>query len=424
MEAYGYIYLTTNLINGRRYVGQHSKPKFDKDYLGGGTKLRGSLKKYGRQNFKVQLIQYIYTQKGITAAHPKITKTQSFLSWWEQYWIKKLHTHVSEDGYNLQTGGGQFGRHSKEMKKANSERQLNWSPEKKAAKTKKELQTKENKSPEEKAIERKKRSVARKKRITKQSTIDKTKQNWKDKSKEEVSKIRDKQKKTISNWSEERKQKYHQDLSIGVLKANEEKAICKYCGKEVSKVIINRDHNEKCRKNPNRIWLQCPKCEKKFTQEHYLLTHINRYHYELVEQGLFPHKDIQSKQELKDIAQRRGNTISEKSQEEKDLTSKKRKTTNANKSQEEKDLRNERFNNTFKNKPQEEKDKSRVKKSSSITKSWDNYTDQERKERSNKTSITKKNQPRNYICQYCGGAYKSKKWLDKHLILNQKLEDV
>ena len=26
---YGYIYLTTNKVNGRKYIGQHAKPEFD-----------------------------------------------------------------------------------------------------------------------------------------------------------------------------------------------------------------------------------------------------------------------------------------------------------------------------------------------------------------------------------------------------------
>ena len=44
---YGYIYVTTNLINGRKYIGQHAKPEFDESYYGSGTALKPAIKKYG-----------------------------------------------------------------------------------------------------------------------------------------------------------------------------------------------------------------------------------------------------------------------------------------------------------------------------------------------------------------------------------------
>jgi len=43
------IYLTTNLLNGKIYIGQSVKN--DPYYLGGGKNLKRSIKKYGRSNF-------------------------------------------------------------------------------------------------------------------------------------------------------------------------------------------------------------------------------------------------------------------------------------------------------------------------------------------------------------------------------------
>ena len=50
--AYGYIYKTTNLVNGKIYIGQHIGD-FDRSYLGSGTKIALAIKKYGRNNFSV-----------------------------------------------------------------------------------------------------------------------------------------------------------------------------------------------------------------------------------------------------------------------------------------------------------------------------------------------------------------------------------
>ena len=57
---YGYIYKTTNLIDGKIYIGQKKSPKFlGEKYLGSGRVLRKALDKYGRENFKVELIEEI-----------------------------------------------------------------------------------------------------------------------------------------------------------------------------------------------------------------------------------------------------------------------------------------------------------------------------------------------------------------------------
>ena len=56
---YGYIYKTTNLINGKIYVGQKMSTVFLKEeYLGSGRYLNNAINKYGRENFKVELIEW------------------------------------------------------------------------------------------------------------------------------------------------------------------------------------------------------------------------------------------------------------------------------------------------------------------------------------------------------------------------------
>lgn len=59
-KPYGYVYLTTNTLNGMQYIGQHGGI-FDPRYKGSGTALVEDLKKFGREHFTVSLICYAYS---------------------------------------------------------------------------------------------------------------------------------------------------------------------------------------------------------------------------------------------------------------------------------------------------------------------------------------------------------------------------
>lgn len=61
MDNYGYIYKTTNLINGRPYIGQ-KKGLFKLNYLGSGKLIIRAIKKYGKQNFKVEVLAFATTK--------------------------------------------------------------------------------------------------------------------------------------------------------------------------------------------------------------------------------------------------------------------------------------------------------------------------------------------------------------------------
>lgn len=59
---YGYVYKTTNLNNGRIYVGQ-KKGVFNPSYFGSGLNIRRALKKHGDESFKVETICYLTTKQ-------------------------------------------------------------------------------------------------------------------------------------------------------------------------------------------------------------------------------------------------------------------------------------------------------------------------------------------------------------------------
>ena len=55
------IYKTSNLINGRIYVGKdkHNNPK----YLGSGNILNQAINKYGIENFQKEILEYCNTEE-------------------------------------------------------------------------------------------------------------------------------------------------------------------------------------------------------------------------------------------------------------------------------------------------------------------------------------------------------------------------
>lgn len=90
-DYYGYIYMTTNLVNGMRYIGQHSSKEFDKYYYGSGRLIKEALSEFGHDNFKCEIIEWC--------------KTYEELNTREIYWINFYKADSREDFYNLAYGG-------------------------------------------------------------------------------------------------------------------------------------------------------------------------------------------------------------------------------------------------------------------------------------------------------------------------------
>lgn len=87
---YGYIYKTTNLINNRVYIGQHKSEVFDFKYKGSGKILLQAFEKYGKDNFKCELIQECFSKDELDQC--------------EKFYIDK-YSKLYSDLYNITQGG-------------------------------------------------------------------------------------------------------------------------------------------------------------------------------------------------------------------------------------------------------------------------------------------------------------------------------
>jgi group I intron endonuclease len=94
------IYKTTNLINGKIYIGQHCTSAND-GYLGSGKIINLAIKKYGKRNFMRETIDYC-NGDNVDAK--------------EIYWINELNSQNPEIGYNIENGGNGKGKHTEQWK--------------------------------------------------------------------------------------------------------------------------------------------------------------------------------------------------------------------------------------------------------------------------------------------------------------------
>lgn len=62
----GYIYKTTNTVNGHFYIGK-KYGEFDHTYYGSGVILKQALAKYGKESFIIEVLRYCDTEEDINA---------------------------------------------------------------------------------------------------------------------------------------------------------------------------------------------------------------------------------------------------------------------------------------------------------------------------------------------------------------------
>lgn len=93
MYGYGFIYITTNNVNGKKYIGKRVYDSAGrwKDYFGSGLLLTRALNHYGKENFSRQIIDVA------ESSHELCEK--------ERYWISYFDAVSSDKFYNIAPGG-------------------------------------------------------------------------------------------------------------------------------------------------------------------------------------------------------------------------------------------------------------------------------------------------------------------------------
>jgi hypothetical protein len=90
-KKYMFVYRTTNMLNGKFYIGQHSTNDLKDGYKGSGLLISKALKKYGEENFKFEIIEFSESREYLDLLEKKLIKDEEVLN--------------NEIGYNIHQGG-------------------------------------------------------------------------------------------------------------------------------------------------------------------------------------------------------------------------------------------------------------------------------------------------------------------------------
>ena len=96
---FGYVYRTTNLINGKRYIGKHRSKEFDKKYYGSGKHLKSAIKKYGLENFKIEILSWCSSNEELALKEVEFIKKEN-----PEYNIWYMPQEYSDNQYKWEKG--------------------------------------------------------------------------------------------------------------------------------------------------------------------------------------------------------------------------------------------------------------------------------------------------------------------------------
>lgn len=233
------VYLTTNLINNKVYVGQHTSKELKDNYLGSGKYLLRAVKKSGKENFKLGHLDY--------------ASNKAELDEKEIFWIKFFRDQGRLELYNIADGGGGVGKEGL-IRSAKTRRErlasgeiVIWNKGKSGIYSKEQRhRMSENAKKQERSAEsNKKRSDKLKGRVVTKETLEKTR------------KTRLENPRIIS-------QEFRDKVREQMIKQSKTKIECPHCGKSLSEFNAKYWHFDNCKENPNYSKLNneemCPHC--------------------------------------------------------------------------------------------------------------------------------------------------------------------
>jgi group I intron endonuclease len=97
------IYCTTNLVNGKKYIGKHVTRDIYDDYLGSGLQLQAAIKKYGRSSFRKDVLHIYETEELMNTKEAELVNEAVIAS--DEYYNIAMGGHggqiVLKDGHPL-----------------------------------------------------------------------------------------------------------------------------------------------------------------------------------------------------------------------------------------------------------------------------------------------------------------------------------
>jgi group I intron endonuclease len=101
-----YVYLITNVTNGKKYIGSSRKSQIDENYYGSGKAIKDALKKYGKNNFTRDILwQGEGDARGV-----------------ESQWLEYFNASTNPQFYNMTNDARGNGLHKEETKLTVSEK--------------------------------------------------------------------------------------------------------------------------------------------------------------------------------------------------------------------------------------------------------------------------------------------------------------
>lgn len=114
LKKFHFVYKTKNKVNGKYYYGMHSTHNLSDGYLGSGKNLRYAIRKYGKENFELEIIEFFLNRELLVEAEKQIITEEVIRD---------------KNSYNISYGGS-GGIHNEAHKKKMREGSSNYQKEK------------------------------------------------------------------------------------------------------------------------------------------------------------------------------------------------------------------------------------------------------------------------------------------------------